>query len=74
MGSKIGVTVNDGVRYEEFRNADDVQPLIDELRAKGIPASRSASGACSSDEGGHFHASEIIIRGITAKDARKLLR
>jgi hypothetical protein len=72
---RVGVkTLPDGTRREEFRSPDDVQPLIDMLRAKGIPAWRDASGACSADEKGHFHATTITIRGITAKDARKLLR
>lgn len=59
--------------HEAFRHAADVERVAEALRAAGIPAYRDATGACSSDEEGHFHASMIVIRGITRADAMKLL-
>jgi hypothetical protein len=62
------------LRTEGFRHDEDVDPLVEQLRAVGIPAWTEASNSCSHDEEGHYHATQIVIRGITAKDARKLLR
>lgn len=61
-------------RHGGYESAEEIEELIVKLRQKGYDAFEEYSGACSSDEEGHFHAHTIKITRLTPAQARRLAR
>lgn len=58
---------------KEYRGPAEIDSTVERLKAAGYAAISDYSGACASDEGGHYHPSFITIRKLSIEDAARLL-